>query len=238
VFTAQNYRLVRQEYRRLEAELTPLQLKKVNLVNMAYIYRKLNALLVELNERPFGFPEFTIPEESWLTKVARFVDRKNVMEFFQSSIEPNGIPRNTSERIHSARTNAHQFVFGDGQLLDNQKVYLAVKEISECYRRIISKRIEIQETEHTLAQQRLKLAEEDTALKSSLLKSSTTIVAIAANDFNPDELYIEGNQTGQANRLQLLQINKILRFVYCTDSVLDRDQEVLRLTNEYAVRNN
>ena len=63
VYTDQNYRLNLLEYKRFEAELTPSQQKKTNLVNLAYILRKLNALLVEENRRPLGFPDFIIPEE-------------------------------------------------------------------------------------------------------------------------------------------------------------------------------
>jgi hypothetical protein len=237
VFRAENYRLPLLEYKRLEAELTPIQQKKVNLANMAYIYRKLNALLAEMNLLPLGFPEFIIPEESWITKVARFVDRRNVMEFFESHIEGNALPRNMSERVHSSRMNTHQFLFGDNNLLQNKEVYETVKDISESHRRIISKRIDIEEAEHVLAQLRIKLTQEEASLKSSILRSSTTIMAIAQQNFNPDELYMEGNEGAQANRLQVVQINRLLKFIYCTDSVLDRGHEVAQLVDENAVRN-
>ena len=163
--------------------------------------------------------------------MARFVDRKNLMEFFQTSIDPVGVPRLLSERVHVGRTQAHQFLFDGNGLLANQKVYYAVKEISDSYRRIISKRIDIEEIEHQRMLMRDKLTEEEASLKSSIVRASTTIVAIAQNNFNPDDLYIEGDERGHANRVQLGEVTRFLKYIYCTDSILDRGAEVLELTN-------
>jgi hypothetical protein len=232
VFTDQNYRLNLLEYKRFEAELTPSQQKKTNLVNLAYILRKLNALLVETGRRPLGFPDFIIPEEGWLTKVARYIDRKNVMEFFQAAIDPMGLPLNVSERVHSNRTAAYEYLFEGNALLENQKVYHSVKDISESYRRIISRRIDLEDLEQQLNAMRARLHDEEAVLKSNIFKSATTIVAIAQHDnFNPDDLYMEGDDRALANRVQLQEVCRLLKYIYCTDSVLDRTQEVMDLTN-------
>jgi len=230
VYTNTNYRVNLVEYKRFEAELTPNQQKKVNLVNLAYTLRKLNSLLVESGQRPLGFPNFTIPEETWLTKVARWVDRKNLMEFFQVHIEPLGVPRIDSERVHAGRVEAHRFLFQGNGLLDNHRVYQTVKEISESYRRIISRRIDLEEIELQRNTMRERLTEEEALLKTSLLKASTTIVAIAQNGFNPEDLYIEGEERGLNNRHQLQEVGRLLKYIYCTDSVLDRGDEVMDLT--------
>jgi hypothetical protein len=232
VYTDQNYRLNLLEYKRFEAELTPSQQKKTNLVNLAYILRKLNALLVEENRRPLGFPDFIIPEEGWLTKVARYIDRKNVMEFFQASIDPMGVPLTVSDRVHHGRNAAYRFLFEGNALLDNQKVYHSVKDISESYRRIISRRIDLEDLEQQLNAMRARLHDEEAVLKSNIFKAATTIVAIAQQDnFNPDDLYMEGDDRALANRVQLQEVCRLLKYIYCTDSVLDRTQEVMDLTN-------
>ena len=239
VFTDQHFRLNLLEYKRFEAELTSAQQKKTNLVNLAYILRKLNALLAEQGRRPLGFPDFIIPEESWLTKVARFVDRKNVMEFFQAAIDPMGVPNTLSERVHSGRSGAYRFLFEGNALLDNQKVYHSVKDISESYRRIISRRIDLEDLEQQLNGMRVRLHDEEAVLKANIFKSATTIVAIAQQDnFNPDDLYMEGNDRGLANRVQLQEVCRFLKYIYCTDSVLDRGQEVIDLTNNNFARAN
>jgi hypothetical protein len=238
VFTHRHYRLPLLEYKRFAVELTPLQLKKVKLVNLSYTLRKLNALLEEQHAPTLGFAEFTIPEEVWLTKIARFVDRKNVMEFFQASLQPIGQAQFMSERVHGSRTNAHQFVFADNNILENPRVHQSVVEISECYRRIISKRIDIEEMARELQVLRNKLRDEEATQKSALIKSATIIISVAEDNFNPDQLYIEGNENAVNQRLQMVRIQRMLKFIYCTDSVLDRDAETAELAQEYAVRVN
>ena len=47
VYTNHHFRLNLIDHKRFEAELTPQQVKKTGLVNLAYILRKLNALLQE-----------------------------------------------------------------------------------------------------------------------------------------------------------------------------------------------
>jgi len=209
VYIGNVYRLPLLEYKRFEAELTPTQQKKTPLINLAYILRKLNALLVESHRRPLGFPPFVIPEETWLTKVARFVDRKNVMEFFQQELEPIGQPMHLSERVHQARRNAHRYVFNNNNLLENNRVFNSLKEISDCYRRIISRQIDIEDIANARQELERKLAEEEALLKSSLVKASTTIVAAAQADFDPDQIYMEGDEVGIQNRAQMSDITRL-----------------------------
>ena len=63
------------------------------------------------------------------------------MEFFQQSLEQLGTPQLPSENIYTARMEAHRFVFDGKQLPNHPKVYEEVKEISDTYRKIISKKI-------------------------------------------------------------------------------------------------
>jgi hypothetical protein len=209
VYANRNYRVPLMDFKRFEAELTPAQLKKTALVNMGYILRKLNALLRERGESGLGFPEFVIPEEAWLCKVARFVDRKNVMEFFGEAL--TGIQPITinSERIHHGRTVAFRYIFQGNRLLDNNKVFNAVKDISETYRRIISKRIDLEEMQ--FAQQTLagKLAEEEGALKALLVRAATTIIAVANDQFDPEEIYVDGGENANVGRTQLAEMTKL-----------------------------
>ena len=84
---------------------------------------------------------------------------------------------------------------------------------------------------------RVRLHDEESVLKANIFMSATTIVAIAQQDnFNPDDLYIEGDDRALANRVQLQEVCRLLKYIYCTDSVLDRTQEVLDLTNNNFAR--
>lgn len=207
VFTGANFRVGLLDMKRFEAELTPGQQKKTGLVNLGYILRKLNSLLRERNLPVLGFADHVVPEECWLTKVARFVDRKNVMEFFAHDLDQVGIPRSMSERVHSARMGAHRFIFADNNLMDNQRVFQCVKEISETYRRIISKKIDLEELEHQRHDLQGKVMEEEAHLKASLLKSATTIMAIAQDNFDPEMIYVEGEEHIR-DKQQLADVSK------------------------------
>lgn len=211
VYTHQHFRVALIEYKRFEAELTPAQLKKTGLVNLMYILRKLNALLVEKGERTLGFPGFIIPEEAWLCKVARFVDRKNVMEFFQVSLQDIQPLEINSDRVHHGRVLAHRYIFANNHLLDNPKVFQTVKDISDSYRKIISKRIDLEEANHARQQLVNRINEEEALLKSLLVRASTTIIGVANDQFDPEAIYIEDNDNGniQAQRIQLGEMTRL-----------------------------
>lgn len=209
VYTNRHYRVPLMDYKRFEAELTPAQMKKTALVNLAYILRKLNALLVEKGQHTLGFPDFVIPEEAWLCKVARFVDRKNLMEFFGASLQELQPVRIDSERVHYGRTLAFQYIFQGNRLLENTKVFNSVREISESYRRIISKRIDLEEINNAQQQMAAKLAEEEGSLKALLVKAATTIIAVANEQFDPEAIYIEGDEQANAGRLQLAEMTRL-----------------------------
>lgn len=209
VYTNRNYRVPLMDYKRFEAELTPAQMKKTALVNLAYILRKLNSLLREKGEHQLGFPDFIVPEESWLCKVARYVDRRNLMEFFSAQVQNFQHPTIESERIHLGRTFAFQFIFNGNNLLQNSKVFNAVKEISETYRRIISKRIDLEEITFARQQCIAKLAEEEGALKGHLVKGATTIISVANEQFNPEDIYVEGAEQGNVGRVQLAEMTRL-----------------------------
>ena len=142
-----------------------------------------------------------IPEEAWLTRIARYVHRKNVMEYFQQSLEPLGMPQLPSESVHVARMEAYRFIFDNNQLLNHPKVHGSVKEISDTYRKIISKKIDIEYINRSRLDLIARLNDE-AQLKASLMKASTTIVAAAQDNFDPDEIYIEEQGAGARHQLR------------------------------------
>ena len=207
LYRGDHYRVRALDIKRFELELRPMQQKRVSLVNLAYMYRKLNALLLERGEQQLGFPDHAIPEESWLCKIARYVDRKNVLEFFSQAVQQVAPATCLSENVHIARINAHAFVFEGNQLLDQQTVYQAVKEISESYRRIIGKKIDIEEINRSRLDMLGKLNTEEAHLKAALMKASTTIIAVAEDNFDPDRVFNEDE--GERNRGQLRDIARL-----------------------------
>ena len=208
VFRNQVYRVPLMDFKRFEVELTPMQMKRNNLVNLTYIMRKLNRLLEEREQRPLGFGEFVVPDENWLVKVARWADRSNLLEFFQMPVTraPNqGIIY--SDRVHCARKGAHNFVFRDQhQLLENKKVFEGVKLISEVQRKIVSYQIEIEEMENLIQQIRDKINEQDGILRSSLAATATHLVSLAEPNFRPEEAFDTENMDHDRYRGQILRL--------------------------------
>ena len=161
-----------------------------------------------MNEKPLGFSEFVVPEETWLTKIARYVDRKNLMEFFCSAHDPMGVPILLSERVHSAREAAYRFVFSGSNILEDPKAFQAVKEISDSYRRIISKKVDIDELEIMRIDMMDRLRIEEAHLKTSMMKASMTIMAIAKEDFNPNEIYLDDDSM-RGNKQQMADVGRL-----------------------------
>lgn len=209
VYKKDVYTLNRLDYRRFEAELSPNQLKKNNLTNLAYILKKLNAILREKGEKTLGFPDHWVPEEEWLVKVARYVDRKNVMEFFKLSLPTREPNVSDTDKLHQARANAHVYLFGGNNLMSNNKVYMGLKEISELYRKVINKKIDIEALEASRTTMYSKLAEEEALLKSCIMRTATTVVATAESTFDPDEIYVDDNETSARHRHQLCDVAKL-----------------------------
>ena len=107
--------------------------------------------------------------------------------------------------MHLARTNA--FVFDNNRLLDHPIVYQSVREISESYRKIIGKKIDIEEVNRLRLDMLGKLNTEEAQLKAALLKASTSIISVAEDNFDPDRVFIEAE--GERNRGQLRDIVKL-----------------------------
>ena len=206
VYTNRYLRIPLMDWKRFELNLTPNQMKRNNLVNMTYILRKLNGILRERGMNPLGFPDFMVPEEDWVMKVARFIDRTNVMEFFTERLQEIREPDIESERVYRARERAYAYLFDNQNFINNPKIFNSLKDISECYRRIISKRIDVEELDMIRRSHLNKIAEEEGLLKSSLMKASATVIAMAREAFDPDEIYLGEGQDAVVQRHELGQV--------------------------------
>ena len=94
--------------------------------------------------------------------------------------------RCASENVHLARMNAHTFVFENNRLLDHPIVFQSVREISECYRKIIGKKIDMEDVQRTRLDLLARLNIEEANLKAAVMKASTTIVAVVQDNLNAD----------------------------------------------------
>lgn len=236
VFRGDYFRVPLLEYKRFDAELTPAQKKKCPILNGIDAVSKINRLLVETNRRPLGFPDGLYPDEKWFLGIARYIDQVNVTGIFLEPVANAPPIECISTRMVRAKREAERFLMGERQLLNNPSVYNQVKEVWESQKRLVSKRMEL---EALVSHGRLvetKIHDEESNLNSKILNTSMSIFTYGNNMNNAaDQIFHE--QDGNAHRLQLAEITRMLKFIYVADPILNREAWALELCNRFAPTN-
>ena len=147
------FRVPIMEFKHFEVDLTPKMTKQVGVVNNAILVRKLNVLLITTNRKPLGFEEFDPPEQvntanqTWLYRVARFIDPTNLTEFFESPVFDEPSLNHSSSiinKIYVGRLKASAYFFRLKEAKSNKKLWEALRQISDTYRMFTSQRISVE----------------------------------------------------------------------------------------------
>lgn len=199
-------------YKRFEADLTPQHFKRNSLTSLGYLVIRLNALLNIRGHRQLGFPQFCVPEETWVVKVARFADPHNILEFFTRCVQPLqavGFDHDMVDRIHVARTLLHRTVLVQPGYMQQSSVFEALVKISELQRKVLAKEFEVEETVTKERAARAELTSVEAAKRDAIVKASTLIYGIENPDFRPDRLLTNGEalDVRDANRLQTIALS-------------------------------
>ena len=133
VYSGNFFRVAVLEIKRFEAELTPEQTVKAPIMKYNEILHKVTRLLVEFNQPPLGFAEGACPEEAWLMRIARYIDRQNLSGIFTLSIPNAPQIDSLSQRMRIAKENALNFLLGG---LNNNLVYKDVMKLWESQKRL------------------------------------------------------------------------------------------------------
>ena len=190
------FRVDNMEYKTFEFHLQKTHLKKVGITNNAMLVKKLNLLLKERGLKKLGFTLFDVPEQTWLYKVARYIDRTNLLEFFESAITPELPLGNSSSdltKIYYGRVYAGEWLFRLDKAKRNKKLWEAFRAVSELYRSLASHKINIEVLEHDLQETRDKVFTMETNLNDMVSKAAFTYTSIEDSKITP-ELIIAGGE--------------------------------------------
>ena len=155
----QYYTIHPMDYKRFEINLSKDQLRKTCTFNNALLLRKLNILLSSQGKAPLGFKEEELPDQTWLHKMARYIDQTGLLEFFEAPIKPEPplTPLSHSiSRVYYGRLYASDYLFRLPQVKTNKKLLETIKMVSETYRTLCSYKINIEMMESELNSMRMK----------------------------------------------------------------------------------
>jgi len=207
VRNSQVFRVPTMEYKHFEINLQKHHLKKVGITNNALLVKKLNFLLADKGRQLLGFTEYDVPEQTWLHKVARYIDQTNILEFFEAAISPEP-PKHSSpiSKIYFGRVHACQYLFRLQNARNNKKLWESLKIVSETYRNLSSYRINIDLLEHELRQTREKVFMLEANLQDLVGKAAISYTA-HENPLITPELIIAGGDAFTPEMKQLLITN-------------------------------
>ena len=106
-----------------------------------------------------GFTELEVPDQTWLYKVARYIDQTNILEFFETLISPEPPLGNNSSQISTIyyrRLFACQWLFKLQTTKTNKKLWEMLKNLSEVYRTLMAQRINAELLEQEVRKNREK----------------------------------------------------------------------------------
>ena len=114
VYRGDYFRVNIMEYKRFEVELTPAQLKKTPFLSSGDVFVKISHLLTEIGIPPLGFEVGLFPEDTWLYKIVRFVDRSNATGVYLQIAPPRQPPLGAepvSNQMIAAKRHAEAFPY-------------------------------------------------------------------------------------------------------------------------------
>lgn len=197
------FRVTKSELRHFEVDLTPSMQRRVTNISNSLVVRKLNILLRQTGKKTLGFNENEVPDQNWLCRVARFVDRTNVTELFDSPVKlepPLSTNSSAISRIHHGRMAASKWFFRDPAVKANRKIWEIMREISDQYRSFVNHRVNLEIMEREIIELRQKKANLQQQLEDTLSRASLTYTAMENPQIKPEVVLAGGDKLTQAIR--------------------------------------
>lgn len=150
VYRGEYFRVGLVELKHFEVDLTAAMIKRVGVLNNALLVKKLNLLQESRGQPQLGFDIFEPPdqvgfrEQGWLYRVARFVDKSNLLEFFEEAVVEEPALTSTSSNIsvlYQGRVRASSWLFRIEAARKNRKLWDALRLLSDTYRHYLSQQI-------------------------------------------------------------------------------------------------
>lgn len=175
------FRVTNQEWKTFEYQLEKAHSRKSQMVNNPILIRKLNILLKNWGQKPLGFDEFHVPEQNWLYKMARYIDRTNLLEFFEVPVQNEPAPTDNSStisKIHFGRQYACEFLFDEPSKKANKKLWHSLRVLAETYRMLMGSKMHVEVLQQELAETIARVKEQESGLQDLLGKASFAYAAI------------------------------------------------------------
>lgn len=166
----------------------------------------------------------------WLLRVARFIDKTNVTEIFEEApdLEPTIGPRSTSiSLLHVGRLLATKYFFTPEATKKNRKLWDSVKALSDHYRSLLAQTLSIETLRKELEEAEAKRVDMLTSLDDQISKVALTYTTLQNPAYRP-EMIINRPDGVDSTMSQAIMMNcKLVRYIFCTDTILDRDDPVM-----------
>ena len=195
VFYGHVFRITHSEIRHFEVDLETKMVKRIGILNNGLLVRKLNKLLDVKGERPLGFKEEEPPEQvvyfeqEWLYRIARAIDRTNLMEFFEAPVTKEPSLTNQSHnisRVYFGRIKASQYFFRRPETRSNRKFWDGLRTISDTHRSYQSQVLAIEVLKNDLREAEKRAAEIGRNLDDLISKSAFTYTLMNNPTSAPD----------------------------------------------------
>lgn len=226
------FRVTLIDYKQFEFNLDKAHSKKIAVINNALLVKKLNILLKEREQPELGFNEFDLPEQNWLFKVARYIDRTNLLEIFLSAPYPEPpLDQNSSaiSKIYYGRLYASEWLFRLEKAKKNKKLWDGFEALAEKHRTLQSFRVNVEVLEHELKSTKEKVTCLEHELNDMIGRLAMTYTQLEDPKITP-ELILAGGSSFTPEMQKLVNTNaqlySILNVVFIMSIVL-----ILFLTN-------
>jgi hypothetical protein len=202
----QVYRVQLFELMHFEVELTTQMKTRIGLPNNSLLVRKLNRLLRSRNLPELGFDDYEPPEENWLYKIARFVDRTNVLQFFESPVmqpEINAHETNPIHRTHYGRLKASRYFHRLPEARTDKKLWDSLHSLSSIYRSYMCQNLLVEKLNSEVEAAIRKRQEFERQLENLVSQAGFAYTAIERPTVRPVAI-INNENVAQEDRDQIL----------------------------------
>ena len=200
------FRVGNMDYKQFECNLQKAHQKKVGIVNNALLVKKINILLKKRGKAQLGFTEYSLPEQNWLYKVARYIDRTNLLEFFGAAPYPEPpLDHNSPSicKIYYGRLYASEWLFRLDKAKKNKKLWEAFEALSEKHRTLNSNKINADVLKYELDETKKRVGLLETELHDMIGKVSFTYTGLEDPNITPELVIAGGEGLTEKMRSQL-----------------------------------
>lgn len=218
VFRNQVFRVPLLELKHFEVELTTNQTTRIGLANNSLLVRKINALLRSRGQPELGFDEFEAPDEvntsdqTWLYRVARYIDQSNLLEFFESPVvqeDYSNAAKNPISRLYFGRLKASKYFFRIPEAKKDRKLWDNFRGISNQYRVYLAQRLLTDKLRADLDEANTKTTQIGRQLDDLISRAAFTYTGIENPQFRTDLLLQDINACPVETRNQVILNSKL-----------------------------